>query len=373
MTDDSPPIGGRARAPARHIEAPCGLGWDPLERCDWEAIAAVLPPPWPPGAQRQDLRYWAARERRRSCNRPSYRELAARWGVTEKGARLVCADVEWWADPRFGDERPERASQRGSSGADEGQTKGRRRADEGQTKGRPTPDAHAVVEHKGAGQGQTKGRPRADEGQAKGSSGAPIEDRDRDKNSHTDREAHTSASPPESAEKRRPTAAERATAEAEDLLRRLDALRLQRHPSGRPLKAETWVPKLRTALKRQSAQEVIDGWTWVLRSPEAAWHRGEARGGTDRTRDLALVLGHPEYAARRTWRGLEAAHEHDLEARPAESLPVQVWPLTPYQIAAAERERREQEENEVLRRKLADEAQRRRAELGIEDDDDICF
>jgi len=93
MTDDSPPIGGRARAPARHIEAPCGLGWDPIERCDWEAIAAVLPPPWPPGAQRQDLRYWTARERRRSCNRPSYRELAARWGVTEKGARLVCADV----------------------------------------------------------------------------------------------------------------------------------------------------------------------------------------------------------------------------------------------------------------------------------------
>lgn len=171
---------------------------------------------------------------------------------------------------------------------------------------------------------------------------------------------------------RRPTPSQLADAEAADLLQRLDAMRLQRHPGGRPLSLTTWLPKLRTALKRQSAQEVIDGWTWVLRSPEAAWHRGEERGGADRTRDLALVLAHPEYAARRTWRGLEAAHEHDIEARPAESLPAQVWPLTPYQIAAAERERREQEENEVLRRKFAEEAQRRRAELGI-DDDDICF
>lgn len=172
---------------------------------------------------------------------------------------------------------------------------------------------------------------------------------------------------------RKPTPSQLADEAAADLLRRLDAMRLQRHPTGRPLSVQTWLPKLRTALKRQSAQEVIDGWTWVLRSPEAAWHRGEERGGTDRTRDLALVLAHPEYAARRTWRGLEAAHEHDIEARPAESLPERVWPLTPYQIAAAERERREQEENEALRRQFAEEAQRRRATLGAQDDDDICF
>jgi hypothetical protein len=177
-------------------------------------------------------------------------------------------------------------------------------------------------------------------------------------------EAHTSASPPESAEKRRPSAAERAAAEAEDLLRRLDSLRLQRHPSGRPLKAETWLPKLRAALKRQSAQELVDGWTWVLRSPEAAWHRGEARGGTDRTKDLALVLAHPEYAARRTWRGLEAAHELDIEPQEAQALGAPVQPLTPYQLAVAERERREAIENEELRRKFA---------AAAPDDDDIPF
>jgi hypothetical protein len=266
----------------------------------------------------------------------------------------------WWSDPRFGDEDPTRAHQ--------GRTEGAPRAHEGRTKGAPDHATDAVVNVKG----RTKGAPRAHEGRTKGAPRAPKENRDRDRDSHTDREEHTSASPPEGAEKRRPSAAERAAAEAEDLLRRLDALRLQRHPSGRPLKAETWLPKLRAALKRQSAQELVDGWTWVLRSPEAAWHRGEARGGTDRTKDLALVLAHPEYAARRTWRGAEAAHEFDFEARLAESLPAPVQPLTPYQIAAAERERREQEENEVLRRQFAEEAERRRAALGI-DDDDIPF
>tara|TARA_R110000868_G_scaffold385332_2_gene653183 strand:- start:193 stop:1161 length:969 start_codon:yes stop_codon:yes gene_type:complete len=322
MTDDDAPSRGRTRTSARQRAAPLGEGWDPIERCDWEAVTTSLTRPWPLGAQRHDLRYWASRQRAHKGDRPGYRALAERWGVTEKSARVVCADVMWWSDPRFGDEHPTRAHQ-----------------------------------------GRTEGAPRAHEGRTEGAPRAPKDNSDRDKNSHTDREANTSAPPPERAEKRRPTAAERATAEAEDLLRRLDALRLQRHPSGRPLKAETWVPKLRSALKRQTAQEVIDGWTWVLRSPEAAWHRGEARGGTDRTRDLALVLGHPEYAARRTWRGLEAAHEHDLEARPAESLPVQVQPLTPYQIAVQERERREQAENDELRRKMA-------AEIN---DDDIPF
>lgn len=330
MTDDDAPSRGRTRTSARQQAAPLGEGWDPIERCDWEAVTTSLTKPWPLGAQRHDLRYWASRQRAHKGDRPGYRALAERWGVTEKSARVVCADVMWWSDPRFGDEHPTRAHQ-----------------------------------------GRTEGAPRAHEGRTKGAPRAPKEDRDRDTNSHTDREANTSAPPPESAEKRRPSAAERATAEAEDLLRRLDALRLQRHPSGRPLKAATWVPKLRAALKRQSAQEIIDGWTWVLRSPEAAWHRGEARGGADRTRDLVLVLGHPEYAERRTWRGMEGPHEHDLEVRSAESLPVQVQPLTPYQIAAAERERREHEENEALRRQFAEEAERRRAARG--DDDDIPF
>lgn len=160
---------------------------------------------------------------------------------------------------------------------------------------------------------------------------------------------------------RRPTPSQLADEAAADLLRRLDAMRLQRHPTGRALSAQTWVPKLRTALRRQSAQEVIDGWTWVLRSPEAAWHRGEERGGTDRTRDLALVLAHPEYAARRTWHKLEAAHEHDIEARPAESLPERVAPLTPYQLAVQERERRDAEEKAEYIRKMQ--------ELALNDDD----
>lgn len=160
---------------------------------------------------------------------------------------------------------------------------------------------------------------------------------------------------------RKPTTSQLADEAAADLLRRLDAMRLQRHPTGRPLSVQTWLPKLRTALRRQSAQEVIDGWTWVLRSPEAAWHRGEERGGTDRTRDLALVLAHPEYAARRTWRGLEAAHEHDIEARPAESLPERVAPLTPYQLAVRERERQDAAEKAEYLRKMQ--------ELALNDDD----
>ena len=360
MTDDDAPSRGRTRTSARQQAAPLGEGWDPIERCDWEAVTTSLTRPWPLGAQRHDLRYWASRQRAHKGDRPGYRALAGRWGVSEKSARVVCADVMWWSDPRFGDEDPTRAHQ--------GRTEGAPRAHEGRTKGAPDHATDAVVNVKG----RTKGAPRAHEGRTKGAPRAPKENRDRDRDSHTDREEHTSASPPEGAEKRRPSAAERAAAEAEDLLRRLDALRLQRHPSGRPLKAETWLPKLRAALKRQSAQELVDGWTWVLRSPEAAWHRGEARGGTDRTKDLALVLAHPEYAARRTWRGAEAAHEFDFEARLAESLPAPVQPLTPYQIAAAERERREQEENEVLRRQFAEEAERRRAALGI-DDDDIPF
>ena len=149
-------------------------------------------------------------------------------------------------------------------------------------------------------------------------------------------------------------------------------MRLERHVGGRPLKVETWLPELRRALRRQSPQQIIDGWTWVLRAPDpqAAWLRGEERGGSDRTRDLKLILAHHEYAERRTWRGMEGPHEHDLEARSAESLPVQVRPLTPYQIAVQERERREKQENEALRRQFAEESQRRRAALGIDDSDD---
>ena len=153
--------------------------------------------------------------------------------------------------------------------------------------------------------------------------------------------------------KRKPSAADRERAAAEDLLARLDALRLQRHTGGRALKPETWLPRLRRALRQQSAQEWIDGWTWVLRSPEAAWHRGEERGSPDRTRDLSMLLAHPEYAARRTWRGLEGPHQWDIEARPAEAIAQPVQALTPYQIAQAEREAREKRENAELLAQMA--------------------
>ena len=151
----------------------------------------------------------------------------------------------------------------------------------------------------------------------------------------------------------KPTKAAREVEAAADLLARLDAMRLERHPGGRPLRPETWLPEVRRALRRQTPQGVLDGWTWLLRSPDAAWHRGEDRGGQDRTRDLKLLIAHPEYADRRTWRGLEAGHEHDIEQREPESEAAPVFALTPYQIAVAAREERERLENEELRRQKA--------------------
>ena len=165
----------------------------------------------------------------------------------------------------------------------------------------------------------------------------------------------------------KPTKAAREVEAAADLLARLDAMRLERHPGGRPLRPETWLPEVRRALRRQTPQGVLDGWTWLLRSPDAAWHRGEDRGGQDRTRDLKLLVAHPEYADRRTWRGLEAGHEHDIEQREPEAIAAPVFALTPYQIAVAAREERERLENEELRRQKA-------AMLDAQgDDDDLPF
>ena len=125
MTDDEAPNRGRSRTSARQTAAPAGEGWDPIERCDWEAVASALMKPWPLGAQRHDLRYWASRQRAHKGDRPGYRLLAERWGITEKAARIVCSDVEWWADPRFGDPDPKRAQQ--------GRTEGAARAHRGRT------------------------------------------------------------------------------------------------------------------------------------------------------------------------------------------------------------------------------------------------
>ena len=218
--------------------------------------------------------------------------------------------------------------------------------------------------------GRTKGAPRAHQGRTKGAPGAPKDNSDRDTYNDTDTLEHTSASPPPAAgaaqlsllsgavdevkpKPPKPTKAAREVEAAADLLARLDAMRLERHPGGRPLRPETWLPEVRRALRRQTPQGVLDGWTWLLRSPDAAWHRGEDRGGQDRTRDLKLLIAHPEYADRRTWRGLEAGHEHDIEQREPEAIAAPVFALTPYQIAVAAREERERLENEELRRQKA--------------------
>jgi len=374
--DDTNPTrsAGGPRLSARYDKAPTGRGWDPIERCDWEAVAAVLPPPWPLGAQRQDLRYWAARERLRVGNRPGYRELAARWGVSEKTARLTCADVAWWADPRFGDEHPERAGTKGAAGAHEGRTRGAAGAHEGRTRGAPDPVPDVIHDAERAHEGRTKGAAGAHEGRTRGAAGAPIDNRDSDPNSDPDRDSKSTsdsacAEPPAAGaaqlsllgaepelpktKPKAPTKAAREVEAAADLLARLDAMRLERHPGGRPLRPETWLPEVRRALRRQTPQSVIDGWTWLLRSPDAAWHRGEDRGGQDRTRDLKLLIAHPEYADRRTWRGLEASHEHDLEQREPEAIAAPVFPLTPYQIEQRKREAREKIENEELLRQFA--------------------
>jgi len=105
--------------------------------------------------------------------------------------------------------------------------------------------------------------------------------------------------------------------EGEELWRRLERLRLERlQQLGKPqkrLKAEIWIPKVRAAAKRWGAGTIYDGWVWLLRSSEAAWHRGEDGRGPDRTVDYGTLLGHPDYGSKRSWRGLEGPTEDELE------------------------------------------------------------
>jgi hypothetical protein len=105
--------------------------------------------------------------------------------------------------------------------------------------------------------------------------------------------------------------------EGEELWRRLERLRLERLQQlgklQRRLKAEIWIPKVRAAAKRWGAGTIYDGWVWLLRSSEAAWHRGEDGRGPDRTADYGTLLGHPDYGSRRSWRGLEGPTEDELE------------------------------------------------------------
>jgi hypothetical protein len=106
--------------------------------------------------------------------------------------------------------------------------------------------------------------------------------------------------------------------EAEQLFGRLERLRAERQAQlGRPVspsRPEIWLPKLRRAIKVfGSPGAVEDAWVWLLRSPTASWHRGEEKGGPDRTLDFATLLAHPEYAEKRDWKGPLGPTRQEIE------------------------------------------------------------
>ena len=300
MTQETPRLSARQRV------APAGDGWDRLERCDWEAIAAALPTPWPMGAMRCDLRYWSGLQRIGRVQRPGYRELAARWGVGEKAARLVCADVLWWSDQRFGDEDPARAKR-----AQQGRSEGADGAQQGRTEGAPEQPAVVIP----APKGRSEGADGAQQGRSKGAKRAPNNNREQ----RTDDREQRQKSMSDSAEAERvdpaPVAAALELDRAVKLFERLERLRQTRHAGARGLSRSAWVPKLRSALARMPAQDLLDAYVWLLYDHGAAWHRGEdmRNPSPDRTIDFACVLRHPEYALRRTWVGPQAPTPDELE------------------------------------------------------------
>lgn len=347
-----------------------------MEAAWWPSIADTLMAagaPWPEAAVLMDLRWWDDHSRMNKRDmRPGRPTLCRRWGWTERAARAVMADREGWADPAKPDMRPANVQPVSSHRPAGVQPVSSFLAESDAVmhpSGQPVSSACPA-----AVQPMSSERPHARNTQST------------DTDTATDTLEHTSASPPPAAgaaqlsllsgqaeepkaKPKPPTKAAREVEAAADLLARLDAMRLERHPGGRPLRPETWLPEVRRALRRQTPQGVLDGWTWLLRSPDAAWHRGEDRGGQDRTRDLKLLIAHPEYADRRTWRGLEAGHEHDIEQREPEAIAAPVFPLTPYQIAVAKREAQEKIENAELLRQFAE----RRQNHVDADDDDLPF
>ena len=106
--------------------------------------------------------------------------------------------------------------------------------------------------------------------------------------------------------------------EAQALFRRLERLRADKEAeqgrTARPSSEALWMPKLRKALKTfGSPGAVEDAWVWMLRSPAAAWHRGEDGKGPDRTADYATLLNHQVYATRRSWKGPDGPTKMELE------------------------------------------------------------
>lgn len=349
-----------------------------MEAAWWPSIADTLMAagvPWPEAAVLMDLRWWDDHSRMNKRDmRPGRPTLCRRWGWTERAARAVMADREGWADPAKPDMRPANVQPMSSQRPADVQRMSSFRAESDalmHPSGQPVSSACPADV-----QLMSSERPHARNTQST------------DTDTATDTRESTSgpacAEPPAAgaaqlsllgaepepvkAKPKAPTKAAREVEAAADLLARLDAMRLERHPGGRPLRPETWLPEVRRALRRQTPQGVIDGWTWLLRSPDAAWHRGEDGKGVDRTRDLKLLIAHPEYADRRTWRGLEASHEHDIEQREAEAIAAPVFPLTPYQIEQRKREAREKIENEELLRQFA-----AKRSTYAADDDDLPF
>ena len=163
--------------------------------------------------------------------------------------------------------------------------------------------------------------------------------------------------------KRKPTAADRATAEAARTFEALEALRLTRHAGGRGLSAATWVPRVKTAIAKASAQDLIDALVWVLHDPAAAFHRGEdpRSPGPDRTVDLWLVLRHPEYALRRSWVGAQGPTAAELAALDATQEAGAEPPAWVERRDASPSGRRERVERERIEREEAEEKARREA------------
>jgi len=284
--------------------------------------------------------------------------------VSEKVARGVCADVAWWADPRFGDEDPKRAQQ--------GRTEGALRAQQGRTKGAPEDDSDAILNVKG----RSEGALRAHEGRSEGALRAPKDNRDTNTDTNTDTIEHMSASPPPAVAgqpslfgqaqepvKRKPSAADRATAEAVGTFEALEALRLTRHAGGRGLSAVVWVPRVKAAIAKSSAQDLIDAMVWTLHDPAAAFHRGEdpRSPGPDRTVDLSLILRHPEYALRRSWVGAQGPTAEELAALDATREAGAEPPAWVERRDASPSGRRERVERERIEREAAEEKARREA------------
>ncbi len=84
--------------------APMGVDW-------WPFVADGLAKPWPREAVWFDLRWWHDRERMKRGEVPGRRQLAERWGWTERRARGVIDDPgAWWDEsvPATSHERPSR-------------------------------------------------------------------------------------------------------------------------------------------------------------------------------------------------------------------------------------------------------------------------